>query len=73
MIRTLTDDLAKSKCGLGTGKTCCAFLAFGNGWQCLQDSMYIAQRLAAGTMNAQGPGCDNPLDDTSHVNPPDAG
>lgn len=75
--RPLTYELAKSKCRLGTGETCCSFLASAaGGFICayvnvgLRETI-IARRIAESIRSRGGP-CAYPLDDTSVAAEPTA-
>ena len=57
----LTGEQAKSKCKLGVGEACCAFLTFSDGWTCVKGTpleAIINQRLAKGEMVAKGDYCN---------------
>lgn len=57
----LSDDEAKTICGIGQGDKCCAFLTMSpTGFECIRLSypanVTIFKRLEKGTMNAKGEG-----------------
>lgn len=58
-------EQAKQKCKLGQGEKCCAYLCFGNGFECLKGTeleLEIRFRLAMGTMVAKGDYCPSQVD-----------
>ena len=66
-MKQLTEQTLKEVCKLGHGVKCCAFICCGpDGFECLKGTSLeaaIRQRLAAGTMNAQGDNCDGIQED----------
>ena len=55
-------EQAKEKCKLGQGELCCAYLAFGNGFECLKGTTLehtIKQSLLSGNMVAKGDYCSS--------------
>lgn len=59
-------DKLEPVCKLGSGKTCCSFLAAdGDGFKCVKGSSLeatIRERREAGTMGAMGDHCQGPPD-----------
>ncbi len=70
MSHILEKNHVKSICKIGQGSTTCSFLVLsGMGFECIKGTIYqanIAERRAAGTMNAKSDNCSGPPHFTPH-------